>query len=186
MKLNCTDLEWISSSDGKRSNDRFCCMVCIEYRSDDKSKTFTQNNKNTHLWTAKHQILLNICKQKLKRGSVQAQSEPTPLMHSVLLPLPEMPPAPPASLDNQSSDMFRNFQHLGLAFLDENGEEVEFSVGAISDEDRDHQTQNQETETIVSECSDAEESDVSSEWATQDGGLKDYCPYPSKTVSDKS
>ena len=80
----------------------------------------------------------------------------TPLAHSVLLPLPEIPPGPSASHDDGSSNMFKNFRRLGLTYLDENGEELEFSAGTVLDDDKGDQSQSEETGAITSECSDSE------------------------------
>lgn len=82
--------------------------------------------------------------------------------------------------------MFKNFRRLGLAYLDENGEQLEFSAGTVSDDDEDRRTRSEDAETIESSDSESDTTDQQFEWAAQDGGLKDYWPYPSKTVSNKS
>jgi hypothetical protein len=127
---------------------------------------------------------LNIHSHKLKgKESAQAQCKPASLAHSTLLPLPEIPSALP---DNGSPDTFGNFHRLGLAFLDENGDHLEFSAGVVLDDDKGRRTQIQEPEVTMSEYLDSEESDATSaqfEWTAQGGKLEDYWPYPSKTVS---
>ena len=129
----CTDLERVPSSDGKSSNDRFRCLVCVEYGSDDESKSFTQNNKSVHLRTTKHRLALNCRTLKLgEKPSAQPQCEQPPSQPiSALLPLPEIPLVLPNSQDDMNSDVFRNFRHLGLTYLDENGEQLEFSAGTV-------------------------------------------------------
>ena len=130
---------------------------------------------------------MNVRARKLEeQESARAQDEHTPPTHSVLLPLPEIPPALPTGLDDGSADMFKNFRRLGLAYLDENGEQLEFSAGTVSDDDEDRRTRSEDAETIESSDSESDTTDQQFEWAAQDGGLKDYWPYPSKTVSNKS
>ena len=137
----------------------------------------------------KHRVALDIHARKLKEELTQAQDEhaPSPLTHSVLLPLPEIPSAPFAGHDNGSSNVFEGFRHLGLAYLDENGERLEFSAGIMSDDNKGYQTQDKEAETIGSESSDSESdaTGIQAEWAMRESGLRDYWPYPSKTVSDE-
>ena len=185
-ELNPPDLERIPSEDGRRVNDRFRCTVCIEYGSDNESKTFTPNNKNSHLRTAKHQASLKHHARELEeRELVRAQNECAQAAHSVLLPLPDIPPMLPTSQDERISNMFQSFRRLGLDYLDENGEQLTFSAGTDLDENEDSQTQNDEAEVLTSECSDTE-SDIDSpqpEWTARGSGLNNYWPYPSKTVS---
>lgn len=179
--LNYAVLERIQSEDGKRSNDRFRCTTCIEYGSDDESKTFTRNNKNAHLRTAKHQVSSKIRTQKLEeRESARAEGEDTLPAYSDLLSLPEIPSVGPTGSDNRSSDVFEKFRRLDFAFLDENGEQLHFSAGTEVGDDDGCQTWDREAKAVTPECSDAE-SDVISpqlEWT-------DYWPYPSKTVSNE-
>ena len=122
---------------------------------------------------------MNIRSHKLKGKG----RESTSLAYSTLLPLPEIPSVLP---NNGSPDTFGNFRRLGFAFLDENGDQLEFSAGMVSDDDEGCRTQIQESEAIMSEHSDSEESDAASaqfEWTVQGGESEDYWPYPSKTVS---
>lgn len=182
------DLKRIPSEDGKRANDRFRCTVCIGYGSDDKLKMFTPNNKNAHLKTIKHQASLGIRMCRLEeRRLAQEQTEHAQLANAVLLPLPEMPSLLPTSPDDETSALFTNFCRLGLAYLDENGEELEFSAGTDVDNEG-VQTQTEDDETFRSDDSDSE-NDVAGpqteQWAAWDAGLGDYWPYPSKVVSGK-
>ena len=186
-RLNSADLERIPSEDGRRINDRFRCRVCIEYGSDDESKTFTPNNKSSHLRTAKHQASLGYyhdARELEERELARAQNECTQAAHSVLLPLPNI--LLPTSQDERTSNMFQSFRRLGLDYLDENGEQLTFSAGTDLDENENNQAQtHDEAEILTSECSDAE-SDVESRqpgWTMRDSGLNGYWPYPSKTVS---
>lgn len=183
----CTDLEQVPSSDGKSSNDRFRCLVCVEYGSDDESKSFTQNNKSVHLRTTKHRLALNRRTLKLgEKPSAQPQCEQPPSQPiSALLPLPEIPPVLPDSQDNMNSDVFRNFRRLGLTYLDENGEQLEFSAGTVPNGGEGNSNPNEETGAAASEYSDSESDDVDpqSEWPTRNIEQTDYWPYPSKTVS---
>lgn len=180
--LTCADLERIPSLDGKRSNDRFRCTVCIEYGSDDESTTFTRNNKGAHLRTSKHNISLSIRTRKLKeRTLAQEQNECVSPGHADLLPLPEIFPTIPVSQGDGVAEVFGRFRRLGLSFLDENGEQVKFSAGTDGERNR---TQNEETD-VESGWSDIESDDAGHplEWAAQDHQSTDYWPYPSKTVS---
>lgn len=117
----------------------------------------------------------------------QAQGEHPPPANSVLLPLPEIPLVLSAGPDERGSDIFENFRRFGLGYLDENGEQLEFSAGTSSDDDSGHRTQSEETEAVVSECSDSESdtADPQPGLTAQGDRLMDYWPYPSKTVSDK-
>lgn len=118
---------------------------------------------------------------------VQENPAPSQFAHSVLLQLPEMPQGVLTGQDDVSFDMFNDFRRLGLDYLDENGEQLEFSAGEVSGDDEDHRTQNDETESVVTKCSDSDNSTVdpqlSSEWL-RDAELNDYWPYPSRTVSE--
>jgi len=132
----------------------------------------------------KHRVALNVHMQRLEeKKSAQTQDKDTLPEQSVLLPLPEIPPTLPIGPNNGSSDIFGNFRCLGLAYLDENREQLEFSAGTVLDDGKGHQTWSEETETATSECSDSESEQ--SEWAMQDSGSGDYWPYPLRTVSDK-
>ena len=68
-----------------------------------------------------------------ERRLVQEQTEPAELVHTVLLPLPEIHSVLPTNSNDETSAMFRNFHCLGLTDLDENGEELEFSAGTDLD-----------------------------------------------------
>jgi len=118
-----------------------------------------------------------------EKESAQAQDEYTPPGQSVLFPLPEIPSTLSAGPNHGSSDIFKNFRRLGLSYLDENGEQVEFSAGAITDDDEGHQTRSKDTETVTSESSDSESEQF--EWDMEDSVPGDYWPYPSKTVGDE-
>jgi hypothetical protein len=186
-KLNCADFERIPSEDRRRVNGRFRCTICIEYGSDDESRTFTLNNKNAHLRTAKHQASLKAHACELQeRELVRAQNEHAQVVHSTLLPLPDIPSVLPTSLDEGTANMFKSFRRLGLDYLDENGEQLTFSAGTDLDASEENQPQNDEVEIVTSECSDAESDaavDPQPGWTARDNESSDYWPYPSKTVS---
>jgi hypothetical protein len=188
IELSHADLERIRSQDGKRSNDRFRCTVCIEYGSDDELKTFTPNNKSAHLRTTKHRVSLKAHAQKLKEmNSVQERAERAQTVHSILLPMPEISSTPPAGPDDETSCVFKNFRRLGLAYLDENGEKLEFSAGNDANDNEGGRTQSEEDEALESDFSDTSESDgadAQPKRVVRDGGLGKYWPYPSKTVSE--
>jgi len=99
----------------------------------------------------------------------------------VLLPLPEIPSALSTGEGDRGPNIFENFRRFGLAYLDENGEQLKFSAGTVSG-DEGYLEQTEETEATASECSDSE-GDVTD---VQESGMKSYWPYPSKTVSDNS
>lgn len=185
--LSYPDFERISSSNGKRSSDRFRCTICIDYGSDDESKTFTRNNKNAHLQTAKHQAALDV---RVRKFEEQARDERTlsPPTNSVLLPLPEVLPVLSVGRHDGRSNIFEDFRRLGFTYLDENGEELEFSAGTALDSDKVCQITSEEAEAAAPEYSDSECSTagVQADWVTQEGTPRDYWPYPSKTVSDDS
>jgi len=82
--------------------------------------------------------------------------------------------------------MFKSLRRFGLSYLNENGEQLEFSAGTGSDNDHSRWTQNEEAESIASECSDSESDGSNLEWAVLNGGSTDYWPYPSKTVGGDS
>jgi hypothetical protein len=113
----------------------------------------------------------------------ELEGAPGQAANSVLLPLPEPPPVTPISQGDPSFDVFSGLRRIGLTYLDENGEPLEFSAGAESS----HQTwRNDETENQVeSECSDSESdaADPQPKRFVQDVERRDYWPYPSKTVS---
>lgn len=136
----------------------------------------------------KHQASLKIRTRRLEeRRLTQEQTENAQLAHAVLLPLPEMPLLLPTSPDDETSALLENFRRLGLTYLDENGEVLEFSAGTDLDDEGD-QTRTAEDEIFRSDDSDSE-TDVASpqiqQWAARDDGLGDYWPYPSKVVSGK-
>lgn len=135
----------------------------------------------------KHRVALNLHVRKQEKVSSQGQGEHTPCLDTTLLPLPEIPSDSPIGLDNESSDMFKNFRRLGLNYLDESGEQLEFSAGTVSDSNEGQQSQTEETMVTESDFSDSESDNASvqPEQTTRDGRLRDYWPYPSKTVSDK-
>lgn len=122
-------------------------------------------------------------------AQTQGRQTPSQPVHSALLPLSEIPQIVPAGQDDVSADVFGNFRRFGLTYLDENGEELEFSAGVVLDGERGRQTQDGETEAFVSGCSESE-SDVAVEsdpqpkrFACDVDSRRDYWPYPSKTVS---
>ena len=133
----------------------------------------------------KHQLSLKARARKLKEIALaRAQDESGLPADTTLLPLPEIPSI---HVDDNSSDMFGNLRCLGLAYLDKNGQQLEFSAGIDSGDDDDWQTSNQETEDTTPESSDSEDDILGPhlEPTIQDGGMRDYWPYPSKTVSDE-
>jgi len=136
----------------------------------------------------KHRASLNTRTRKLEgKESAHTQCERTPPRYCDLLSLPEMPSVPTGP-DDGNLDMFKSLRRFGLSYLDENGEQLEFSAGTGSDDNNGRWTQNEEAESIASECSDSE-SDIigpNLEWTVLNGGLTDYWPYPSKTVGGDS
>lgn len=116
-------------------------------------------------------------------ASAQVQEEYAHATYSTLLPLPEIPSVLLADVGSGVSKVFNNFRRLGLTYLDENGEQLEFSAGT-GDDDKGGQVRNEEGDVYTSECSDSESVDDNSpfEWNKQDAQSGDYWPYPSKTV----
>lgn len=136
----------------------------------------------------KHQLALNVRARKLEeRLSAKAQGEQpsSQRIASVLLPLPEIPLVLPDSQGDASSDMLRNFRRFGLAYLDENGDQLEFSAGAVSDDGEGNPIPSEESDAATSECSDpaSDAEDPQPEWPVRDVDQTDYWPYPSQTVS---
>ena len=123
----------------------------------------------------------------MEKALVQAQDGQDPSLptRSVLLALPETPLAHSAGQDGGNINVFKNFRRLGLAYLDENGERLTFSVGTATGGGGHRQAQSKEVQAITPECSDSEgdAAGTQREWFEQDSGLRNYWPYPSKAVS---
>ncbi|KAF9786365.1 hypothetical protein BJ322DRAFT_1099898 [Thelephora terrestris] len=103
--------------------------------------------------------------------------------------MPEISSTPPAGPDDETSCVFKNFRRLGLAYLDENGEKLEFLAGNDANGDEGGQSQSEEDEALESDFSDMSESDgadAQPKRVVRDGGLGKYWPYPSKTVNTPS
>ena len=185
INLIHVDLERVPSLDGKSSNDRFRCTVCVQYGSDDELGSFSRNNKAAHIRTEKHRLALGVRARKLaeltKTPDDRTPSQP---IHSVLLPMPEISPTIPAGQGNTSVDIFGSVRRFGLTYLDKNGEKLEFSAGMISDDDRGYPVRSEEVEASGSECLDSESDmvDPRPKWPARDVEQRDYWPYPSKTV----
>ena len=97
----------------------------------------------------------------------------------MLRPLPEIPSIIPVGQDDTNSDVFSSLRRLGLTYLDENGEQLEFSAGEVFDGNRDHQIPNEE----IGSDFESDVGDMQSKLLTEDFEGRDYWPYPSKTVS---
>jgi hypothetical protein len=132
---------------------------------------------------------LDIRTRKLEEEALtKTRENPSQPVDSVLLPLPEVLPVVPAGFGDTNPDMFGRFRRFGLTYLDENGEQLEFSAGIDRDDDEGRLNQREETgaaPVLVSEYSDSESDavDPQPEWPMQDTEQEDYWPYPSKTVS---
>ena len=180
------DLVRIPSEDGKRSGDRFRCTACIDYGSDDESRSFTHNNKSAHLRTAKHRAALDLRVRRLEEeelGRTQGRQTSSPPTEAGLLPLPKMSSDIPTAQVDGNTNVFENFRRHGLEYLDENGERLEFSAGTALDDER--CSQGKETRAEISERLDSESDvdDLRAELVMQENGPRDFWPYPSKTVS---
>ena len=192
INLSRPDLKRIPSEDGKRSNDRYRCTVCIDYGSDDESATFTRNNKKAHLHTVKHRSALGARAENLNLEEREVRVPGVnPPATSLLLPLPEAPSVFSAGRDGVDStfDPFEGLRRIGLTYLDEEGERLEFSAGARQDGDNGSQTEGKRTGVAMPGYSDSEDDDagMGAEWVMpENNGSTGYWPYPSKTVSDGS
>ena len=115
----------------------------------------------------------------------EEQAKCAQAMNSVLLPLPDMLSTLSTSPDDERLDIFENFRRSGLTYLDENGDQLEFSVGTeLRDVGHGDRAQNGVDEALESNSPDESESDTDSGLQPeQDSGSGEYWPYPSKTIS---
>jgi hypothetical protein len=123
---------------------------------------------------------LGIRARKLKeKDSVQTQDRQnlSPPVRSALLPLPEVSSIFSTHQDDGNYSVFENFRRVGLTYLDENGERLEFSAGAASSGNKGCQIQNKEPQG-----SEGDGAGIQTEWESQESGPGSYWPYPSKTV----